>query len=223
MTTGHELPVLQGGFIGPGMLAFAPDGLSAVSCDMDRTMAVWNAEPFLPARAPPVKLSMPQREAAWSDLALLDGRKAQTAMRSLTGDPDGTLEFLKSRLTAPLVPEAKRMQALIRALGSEHFSVRVAAARDLERHGDLARPAVKEALVSERDPERRRALETLLARLDDDLRPERLRERRAVEVLEKLATPAARAWLESVAIGPADTTLTREAAAAVARMRTRTH
>jgi hypothetical protein len=111
------------------------------------------------------------------------------------------------------------MQELIRALGSEQFTVRTAALRELEQHRELVESALKEALASERDPQRRRGLEALLARLSDDLRPECLRERRAVEVLEKLDHAESHAWLAELAGGPAHARLTREASAAVARLR----
>jgi hypothetical protein len=77
------------------------------------------------------------------------------------------------------------------------------------------------ALANERDPQRRRGLEALLALSADDLRPECLRERRAVEVLEKLEHADAHAWLAELAAGPAHARLTREAGAAMARLRMR--
>jgi WD40 repeat protein len=222
MTTGWELPVLPGTFQNAGCVAFSPDGQSALTCDRDRTLLAWNARAFGPAKPAAVKLTAAAQEIAWADLALLDGKKAHRLIGQLTRDPEATLAFLKSRLIPLAPPPAQRMQELIRALGSEHFTVRAAAMRELEQYRELAELALKEALANERDPQRRRGLEALLARQAGDLRPDCLRERRAVEVLEKLDHAEAHAWLAELAGGPAHARLTREAGAAVARLRMRT-
>ena len=49
--------------------------------------------------------------------------------------------------------------------------------------------------------------------------PDRLRELRALEVLERLATPEAAALLDDLARGPSAARLTRDAAAARDRLR----
>lgn len=221
MTTGWELPILPGRFQNSGCIALSPDGQSALSINSDRTLLTWNARNFAPVRPPSVKLTAAEQENAWADLALLDGKKAHLAIGQLTRDRQGTLAFLNSRLSLPVMPPAQRMQELIRALGSEQFTVRAAAMRELEQARELAEPALQEALAKERDPQRRRGLETLLARLADELRPECLRERRAVEVLERLESADAHAWLAELAGGPARARVTREAAAAMARLRMR--
>ncbi len=218
-TTGWELPILPGAFPHFGCFAFSPDGQSALTSDPDRSLMVWNARAFTPVESAPVKLTTAERESAWADLALLDGKKAHQAIRQLARDPDGTLAFLKSRLAPPVLPPAPRMHELIRALGSEHFTVRTAAMRELEQYRELAEPALKEALAGERDPQRRRGIEALLARLADDLRPECLRECRAVDVLEKLNSATAYARLAELAGGPVNARLTREAGAAMVRLR----
>jgi WD40 repeat protein len=220
-TTGWELPILPGAFHNSRCFAFSPDGQSALTCDRDRTLLAWDARAFAPAKTPGIKLAAAEQEAAWADFALLDGKKVHLAIGHLTRDPEGTLALLKTRLTLPAQPPAQRLQELIRNLGSEHFTVRAAALRELEQYRELVAPALNEALAHERDPQRRRGLEALLARLDDDLRPECLRERRAIEVLEKLEHAGARAWLAELAAGPAHARLTREADAAMARLRMR--
>ncbi len=221
MTTGWELPILPGALQASGCFAFSPDGQTALTCAQDRTLLAWDARAFAPAPAPGSKLDAAEQDAAWNELGLLDGKKVHLAISRLTRDPEGTLALVKARLTVPEPPPAQRVQELIRALGSETFTVRAAAMRALEQYGDLVEPALKEALANERDPQRRRGLEALLARSGDELRPECLRERRAVEVLEKLAHADARAWLAELAGGPAHARLTREAGAALARLRMR--
>jgi WD40 repeat protein len=221
MATGWELPILPGAFQTAGCFAFSPDGQAALTCDRDRTLLTWDARVFAPAKTPGVKLGAAEQDAAWADLALTDGKKVHRAIGQLTRDPRGTLAFLKDRLALPAEPPAQREQELIRALGSEAFSARAAAMRELEHYRELVEPALRTALADERDPQRRRGLEALLARIGDDLHPDCLRERRAVEVLEKLDSADARAWLAELAAGPAHARLTREAGAVMARLRLR--
>lgn len=220
-TTGRDLPILPGGVGGIRGVAIAPDGQLAVTIAEDRTLLVWNARAFAPTPAGPIKLSAAERASAWADLADADSAIALRAIVKLAGDPDGTPAFLKSRLTLMVPPTAARLQQLIAALGSNVFSARIAALRELEQYRELAEPALQEALPGARDPERRRALETLLAKCGDDQLPDVLREHRAVEVLEKIASRAARAHLAELAQGPAHARLTRQAAAALLRLRVR--
>ena len=78
---------------------------------------------------------------------------------------------------------------------------------------------LKAALKANPSLEHRRRLEALLRDLEESqLSPEELRHVRAVQVLETLASPAARQALGELARGPADALLTREANAALKRL-----
>jgi hypothetical protein len=74
---------------------------------------------------------------------------------------------------------------------------------------------------AESEEVRKRAQE-FLDRFDPEtLKPDRLRKLRAVELLEGIATPAARDVLSELAKGAAEAPLTREATAALERLRRR--
>jgi hypothetical protein len=83
---------------------------------------------------------------------------------------------------------------------------------------ELAEPALREALKKGPSAELKRRVEALLERLDDvESAPERLQAFRAVEVLERIGSPAARKVLEELAKGAPHARLTREARASLQR------
>jgi hypothetical protein len=86
----------------------------------------------------------------------------------------------------------------------------------------LAVPGVRKRLDRAESAEvRRRALDFLDWFDPTTLKPDRLRQKRAVELLEGIATPAAREVLSELAKGAAEAPLSREAAAALERLRRR--
>jgi hypothetical protein len=68
-------------------------------------------------------------------------------------------------------------------------------------------------------PEARQRLRKVLATSDRwELPPEEVRSLRAIEVLERIGTPAARDALKKLATGPTDAWVTRDATAALERL-----
>jgi hypothetical protein len=85
-----------------------------------------------------------------------------------------------------------------------------ATSRKWRRLGEQAESALREALAGKPSHEVRRSIEDLLPLLTEQS-PEQLRFLRAVEVLEKAATPEAREALADLARGGPQARLTREA------------
>ena len=78
---------------------------------------------------------------------------------------------------------------------------------------------MRQALKDSESLEMKRRLENLLKQLERyELPPEALRELRAVEALEHIATAPARQLLDTLAKGAADARLTQEAKSALARL-----
>jgi hypothetical protein len=118
------------------------------------------------------------------------------------------VESAPAAVTGPLLAE----------LGSGSFKRREAAARQLRELGDRAEAALRTALAANPGEETRRRIESLLAGLDAALRPENVRELRAVALLELAGTEEARRVLAVLASGIPSAPLTREARAALARL-----
>jgi HEAT repeat protein len=122
---------------------------------------------------------------------------------------------LKDHLHPVVAADAKRLATLLADLDSEQFTVRDKAARELERLGESALPALKKAQEESTSAEVRRRVEQLLAKEQSS---PHLREARAVEVLEHIATPETRELLRKLAEGVPEARLTREAKAALERL-----
>jgi WD40 repeat protein len=208
-------------------LAFSGDGRRLVSGSNDTTILVWDLPGVLPRRPAPAAAGPAELEALWADLAGDDAARAYRAIQALAAAPDRALPFLKARLRpAPAPVDPGRLARLLADLDSERFNVRAKAATELERLGEAVEPALERTLGGQVALEKRRRLEELLRKVGK-LRekappPERLRQLRALEVLEQAGTAEARQLLDELAGGAADAWLTQEARASARRLAGRT-
>jgi WD40 repeat protein len=202
-------------------LAFSADGRRLASGSDDTTVLVWDVAGLRPARA---AVAAPRDlEPLWADLGGDDVARAYRALQALAVVPERAVPFLAARLQpATARVDAKRLARLLADLDSGQFRVRAKAAAELEALGETAEPALERALEGEAALEKRRRLQQLLGKVhqlrDRPPPPERLRQLRALELLEQVGTVEARRLLEVLAGGTADACLTREAQAAVRRL-----
>jgi WD40 repeat protein len=201
-------------------LALSGDGRRLVTGSDDTTALVWDLPALLPAR--PVLTATPrvELESRWADLAGEDVPRAYRAILVLAAAPRHAVPFLRERLRpAPPPIDPARLVQLMKDLDASRFSVRAKAGAELERLGEAAEPALARALFGEPSLEKRRRVEQLLGKIGK-LRekappPERLRQVRALEALERCGTPEARRLLEALAGGADDAWLTGEARTAL--------
>jgi RNA polymerase sigma factor (sigma-70 family) len=199
-------------------VAFSPDGTRLVSGGMDTTALVWDVRSLTKRPGQTVALTAADLEKCWEDLGS-GAAQAYRAMAKIVAVPERSVPFLGERIKPPPAAEAKRVAALIADLGSEQFKVRDRATRELEKLGEAAAPALQKASHGDLPLEVKRRLEGLLDKLSS-WPADTLRQVRAVEVLEHVGTPAARAVLERlIREGAAQARLTREAEAALRRMK----
>jgi RNA polymerase sigma factor (sigma-70 family) len=216
VATGRERCRLQGHEGGVEALAFAPDGNRLASASSDTTVLVWDLRGGPPAAGP---LSEETLKALGSDLADPDAAKAYRAMQALASAPGQGAPLLKRLLQPVPRVEADRLPRLLADLDSERFETRAEAAAELEKAGEAAELALRQALEKNPPVEVRRRLERLLDGLDARAASgDRLRALRAVEVLERIGTPEARAVLRQVADGAAQARLTEAARGALERL-----
>jgi hypothetical protein len=155
-----------------------------------------------------------------------DADKAYAAVGRLAAAPGQAVPFLRDRLRPARPPDAgqrKRIRELITDLDSDDFARREKASEVLEKLGEAAEPALRQALEGGPSVEARRRLEKLLATRNGPLPPlERLRTLRALAALEQAGTPEARRLVAELAKGEEGAWLTREAQAVAVRMGHRT-
>ncbi len=215
--TGQALPPLHGHSTWPRAFSFSPDGRRLVSASGDATALVWDVSDLPPPR-PMAELTPADLDAAWTTLADADARKAYQALLKLTDAPAATVPFLRRRLRPATAVDSARLNRLLADLAGPRFADREAARRTLAALDTQAEPALRRFVTGTPATEARQRAEQLLARFDGPLTdPERLRELRAVEALERLATPAAIELLQDLASGAPDARLTCEALAALQR------
>jgi hypothetical protein len=216
--TGGRLADLEMGLV--NAMAFSADGRRLATGSSDGVVIVWDVADITGRKGPgPVELSARERDALWADLVGDDSAKAYRALNRLAAAPDQAVPLVGEALGPVRVPDGEQLARLVGRLDAEKFADREGAARDLERWGEAAGPALRAALAKGPTPELRRRVQGLLDRLDRErvgpAAGDRLRDLRAVELLERVGTAAAKRALEEIAggAGPA-----REAKAALDRL-----
>jgi WD40 repeat protein len=200
----------------------ARDGRSAASSDNMGLLFVWDLTGLAPdGQLAPVTLSESAQDGLWQLLAGDDAAVAYRAGWRLTAGGDESVAFLKDRLAPVPRDIGRHVNRLIAELGAPDESVRQAATENLERIGELAAPAMRAALAKS-NGEARDRLDYLLEQAERAIpRGERVRAIRAIEILERIGTPAARGALKTLADGHPEATITREAAGSNRRLERR--
>jgi hypothetical protein len=204
-------------------IAFTADGRSLITVGVDSTAVVWS----LPYRAGDSSAPRRADELAplWEALGEAETAKAYGGLGSLTAAPELAVPFLREHLrpVPPFSPKARaEMARWIADLDSEDFDTREKAAAALERLEELAAPALKKTLDGDPSAEMRRQVARLLERLAaHPPAPEVVRNIRAIETLERVATPDAVKLLEELAKGAPEAWRTCEAAETLSRLRAR--
>jgi RNA polymerase sigma factor (sigma-70 family) len=201
-------------------LAISPDGCLLASGSQDYTALVWDLTGVCPDGKLAVRdLRAEEAEALWDQLADSDGVKAYRALWTMVAGARPALPFLAKRLRPVAAPDDERIARLIGDLDSKQFNVRTQASKELQQLGELAAPAMHQALAAKPSLEARLRLETLLDGLSKrPLSAEQLQMLRAVEVLEHVGSAEARQVLTALAQGAAGALQTREAKAALERL-----
>jgi RNA polymerase sigma factor (sigma-70 family) len=220
VATGREIVRFEPGSGTVTALAFSPDGQSLVSGMDNGTALIWDTSGLArQQRGVLRKIASEELETLARDLAAPDASRAHKAVWALVAAPGQAVPFLKERVRPSPLPDPQRLAGLISGLNSESFDGREKAAANLERLGELALPALRQALTASPSAEVRRRAEVLIAKLRGPVRDsDALRGLRAVQALEYIGTPEARQVLDSLATGVPEARLTREAQASLERL-----
>jgi hypothetical protein len=208
--TGRQLARVSGHHPRQGVtdLVFSADGRRLVSASSDCTALVWDVEAVIGWPLRP--LDGVRQAQLWDDL---DGDPAAVAhaIDCWQAAPESAVPFLRGKLKPIVAVPPDRVAGLLAELDSGSFATREAASKALERLGPGATGPVRAALPKVSSAEVTRRAQVAL----DAWEREGLRDARAVEILESVATPDARRLLERLAGGAPDARLTREARASL--------
>jgi len=219
LDTGSELRKLTGHRGKANSLAFSADGKILVSTGDDTTILFWDVADITGRKRPQMgRLAAREWQALWEELAKDDAAKAYAAMVRMASGGPTMIAALKERLRPVRPADAERLARLFKGLDSDEFAVRESATRELEKLGDVILPAVRQRLARPGlSLELRRRLEALSSSLDETS-GERLRQLRAIEVLEMLGTTEARELLQAMAGGAPEASVTTAAQLALKRL-----
>jgi Anaphase-promoting complex subunit 4 WD40 domain len=198
-------------------IAFSPAGDLLATGSEDTSLLLWNTNPSGGDD------KVDDKEQLWSDLAAVDAVRAYRSVSVLARTP-GVADFFKSRLRPVQPIEPDRLQRILKDMESTNFAKRQKANLELKSVIGTAHAAVREAVKQTLDADLKRQLESALTEYDQraitlpELSAQELQEKRAVEVLERARTKEAGALLRELAAGLRDAELTRDAAAALARL-----
>jgi HEAT repeat protein len=142
------------------------------------------------------------------------------AMRRLAAHPEITVALFRTTLKpAASTNDDALLDQLVTDLGNEKFAVREAAFRRLDELGERAVVGLRARLANISDAEPRARVMRLLAKHDPTTpTAEVIREARALEILEQINTPEARALLKDLSAGTPSARRTQAAAEALRRM-----
>jgi RNA polymerase sigma factor (sigma-70 family) len=192
-------------------LAFGPDG-RLFSGGLDTVVLGWDVQP-------PRDAAKGTLAEAWEALTDADGKAGFQAQGRFLAEPAKAVEWFAARIPPASPPDPARLKALIADLDHEDFATRERATVDLKEHGPVAAAGLREVVAKSSSAEARRRAKGLLREMENGVIPPReLRVLRAVEVLEWIATPEARARLLELTQGAPDARLSHEAAATCKRL-----
>jgi WD40 domain-containing protein len=199
-------------------VALSPDETRLVSGGEDGQILAWDVGAVAPAAAKTMPAAA-DLETAWRAMAG-PPREAFHAMTQLKAEP-AFLPFLDVRLE-PLFKISQRLNELMRELESEKFAVRQKATQELEKLGEFAVPFLEQKLRGNLSLETARRIELVVMHVKPDESGRYstyLQMWRAIEILELLATDAARSKLQRLVKEFPDARIRDEAQAALQRTR----
>ncbi len=202
-------------------LAFSPDGKSLVAGLQDSTILVFDVTRATSKPAPASNLNSAELQSHWSNLIADDAAMAFRSIATLVATPAQSIPLLQRHSAPASRANAADIERAIANLNSESFPIRQAATKELLKIGPQAIPPMQKAMAGDIPLETRRRLEELTNKLSDVPSPETLRAIRAIMVLERIATPDARALLTTLAAGAPGARETEEAKASLERLTNR--
>jgi hypothetical protein len=224
IATGRQVASFEGHQCAITALSYAPDGKTLASGSGDSTILIWDLIGRLRNAMDARRLTAAEFDAHWEKLLGADAAGAFRAIGDLVEGGDEAVAYLKKQLSPVPIADAaliRRASQLVADLGSDEFAAREKAAVELQKMGDAAVGTLRKSLSRPVSLEARRRIEQLLTGLDGKQAPFHLRNSRALEALELIASPATRDLLHALLAGDPLARLTQDASEAKRRLERR--
>jgi WD40 repeat protein len=183
---------------------FTPDGKHLLTTSADGTALLWRLDEW----------AISPRGPLWEALASADGGRAFGAVVELSRNPKEGLALLRKHLK-PARVDAKKLRGWLDGLDAEGFDERETAEKELRALGGDVEEGLLAELKKGPAAEPLVRIQRLLAKAEGGT-PECWRHSRAIEALERMATPEATKFLRELAAGHPGARRTREAKEALA-------
>jgi WD40 repeat protein len=220
LATGKEAAVFKGHSGALTSVAFAPGGKQLASASTDTTALVWDLSTVAVTAPAPRELPPYQMAASWEQLKDGDGAKAFAAINDMAAAPKDSVTALIPHLKPAAPVDPKLIEQLVADLDHDTYKVRQKASSDLLKVGERAVPYIDKALAAKPGLETKTRLEKVRSQLTTVvLVGDRLREYRAIEVLERIGTPEAQKVLQTLADGAPGALSTEASRAALERLK----
>jgi hypothetical protein len=222
MATGATVADLRGHSGTINAVAYAPDGKTLASASSDTTALIWDMSVAQTKPLAKKALAAKEVEERWQLLKGADAAQAFAAMCDLMASPEEAVAYCKDRLHAAPAVDMAMVTKLIADLDDAVYKVRQKATGELLKIGERAVPPIDKVLSGQPPLEVKKRLEDVREKLITVvLTDEKLRAFRAIEVLERIATPEAQRLLQTLADGAPGAFMTTTATTALARVRSR--
>jgi WD40 repeat protein len=218
VATGKEVAAFETDQGWIGSVAYSPDSRTIAAGGLDTTVLLLDVTDL---RGAAPALGRKELEERWKDL-LDEAGPGFKARWALALSPEQSVPFLREHLRpVEAVPKAL-LDRLLADLDSKQFNAREKATEELEKRGELVLGALRTLRASKPPLEVQKRVDGILQKITTvQLTSDRLRDVRAILVLEQAGTPAARQLLEEIARGVSEARLTQEAKAALERTKGR--
>jgi hypothetical protein len=165
----------------------------------DSTILLWDAASWPESRRKGAQLSAKELENLWQTLGELNAAEVFRAIWQLADDPERSLPWINAKLQVISFPLLDQIRRWLDNLDNDVFAKREEAARKLTEAGHMAEFSIGKALSEKRSLEFKVRATKLLQELQTKpIRPDLLRVRRSLQVLEAIGTPEAAKMIEDL-------------------------